>query len=72
MRKMEQKLPKTLRPFLNRHVKVETFDGAMLSGQLVHVDRSHRSRGSLGNVIIRHNGGLAIMRGDAVRFIAVN
>ena len=68
----EQLPPKTLRPFLNKRVIVKTRYGVELSGKLIHVDWSPRGHGVLGNLILQWNGRLAIIRGDSVRFIALN
>lgn len=68
----EQKQPKILRPFLNRHITVKTYDDIDLSGELIHVDKSLHPYGTLGNLILHWNGGVTIIRGDSVQFIALN
>jgi len=59
-----------LRTLLGKPVFVKIYDGSELSGELTHVDRSEH--GTLGNFIVRHNGRLTIVRGDAVRFVATD
>ena len=68
---MEKQLPPiNLRPFLGKHVTIKTYENDKLRGELITVDRS--GHGTIGNIILQWNGGLTIIRGDAVRFIALN
>ena len=66
----EQLPPKTLRLFLGKQVIIKTYEGGKLRGELVNVDRS--GHGAIGNLILRWDGGLSVVRGDAVRFIALD
>jgi small nuclear ribonucleoprotein (snRNP)-like protein len=54
--------------FLGKNVEVTLYDGSRILGKLLGVDRS--SHGFMGNLTLRYNGGLNVIRGDSVRSIA--
>jgi small nuclear ribonucleoprotein (snRNP)-like protein len=63
--------PINLRQFLNQRIIVRTRDGEDLSGELVNVGRSAHESGVMGNLILKSNNGHTIVRGNQVRFIAL-
>lgn len=61
--------PRIISRFIGERVIVKTRDETELSGDLVHIDKSTH-RGWFGNVIMRVDGGLSIIRGEYVQIIA--
>ena len=61
-------MEKRIKTLLNKQVSVQLYDGSMVSGRLVHVDKSGHC--CLGNLILDSES-LIIIRGDAVQFIGV-
>lgn len=55
--------------FLGKNVEVAIYDGTKILGELVGIDCSRH--GFMGNLTLRYNGGLNVIRGDSVRSIAL-